>query len=87
MSQRRVAVIQAGTTLFNTPQTLDRMESHCNEAAAQGVELAVFPEAYIGGYPKGLTFGAVLGSRFPEGRDDYLRYWKSAIDVPGVETA
>ncbi|WP_283092177.1 carbon-nitrogen hydrolase family protein [Gluconobacter kondonii] len=87
MSQRRVAVIQAGTSLFDTPRTLDRMEAHCETAAAQGVELAVFPEAYIGGYPKGLSFGAVLGSRFPEGREDYLRYWKSAIDVPGAETA
>ncbi|WP_304363368.1 nitrilase-related carbon-nitrogen hydrolase, partial [Gluconobacter sphaericus] len=87
MSQRRVAVIQAGTSLFDTPRTLDRMEAHCEAAAAQGVELAVFPEAYIGGYPKGLSFGAILGSRFPEGREDYLRYWKSAIDVPGAETA
>lgn len=87
MNQRRVAVIQAGTSLFDTPRTLDRMESHCDAAAAQGVELAVFPEAYVGGYPKGLSFGAILGSRFPEGREDYLRYWKSAIDVPGAETA
>lgn len=87
MSQHRVAVIQAGTSLFDTPRTLERMEAHCAEAGAQGVELAVFPEAYIGGYPKGLTFGAVVGSRFPAGRDEYLRYWKAAITVPGVETA
>ncbi|MFT8423464.1 MAG: carbon-nitrogen hydrolase family protein [Gluconacetobacter sp.] len=87
MSQHRVAVIQAGTSLFDTPRTLERMEAHCAEAGAQGVELAVFPEAYIGGYPKGLTFGAVVGSRFPAGRDAYLRYWKAAISVPGVETA
>lgn len=85
MTKLRVAVIQAGSSLFDTTATLDRMEAHC-EAAAQGIDLAVFPEAYIGGYPKGLTFGAVLGSRFPEGRDDYLRYWKSAIVVPGLET-
>ncbi|MFT8809560.1 carbon-nitrogen hydrolase family protein [Gluconobacter sp.] len=86
MSKLRVAVIQAGTTLFDTAATLDRMQAHCEAAAAQGVKLAVFPEAYVGGYPKGLSFGAVLGSRFPEGRDDYLRYWKSAIPVPGPET-
>ncbi|AHK71128.1 nitrilase [Gluconobacter oxydans] len=86
MTKLRVAVIQAGSSLFDTPATLDRMEAHCEAAAAQGIDLAVFPEAYIGGYPKGLTFGAVLGSRFPEGRDDYLRYWKSAIVVPGLET-
>lgn len=86
MTKLRVAVIQAGTTLFDTPATLDRMQAHCEAAAAQGVKLAVFPEAYVGGYPKGLNFGAVLGSRFPEGRDDYLRYWKSAVAVPGPET-
>ncbi|MBF0866125.1 MAG: carbon-nitrogen hydrolase family protein [Gluconobacter potus] len=86
MTKLRVAVIQAGSSLFDTPETLDRMEAYCEAAAAQGIDLAVFPEAYIGGYPKGLAFGAVLGSRFPEGRDDYLRYWKSAIVVPGLET-
>lgn len=86
MTQHRVAVVQAGTTLFDTPRTLERMEAHCRAAAQQGVELAVFPEAYIGGYPKGLNFGAVVGSRFPAGREDYLRYWKAAITVPGPET-
>lgn len=52
-------------------------------AAQQGVELAVFPEAYVGGYPKGLDFGARIGSRTPAGREDYLRYWRAAIEVPG----
>lgn len=87
MSQHRVAVIQAGTSLFDTPRTLDRMEAHCEAAAADGIELAVFPEAYIGGYPKGLNFGAIIGSRTPEGRAEYLRYWNAAIAVPGPETA
>ncbi len=86
MSQRRVAVIQAGTSLFNTARTLERMEAHCEAAAADGIELAVFPEAYIGGYPKGMSFGAVVGSRSPDGREDFLRYWKAAINVPGPET-
>lgn len=87
MTKHRVAVIQAGTSLFDTPRTLERMEAHCEAAAAEGVELAVFPEAYVGGYPKGLDFGARIGTRTPEGRDDFLRYWQSAIDVPGPETA
>ena len=51
------------------------------------MELAVFPEGYVGGYPKGLDFGARIGSRTAAGRDDFLRYWQSAIDVPGPETA
>ncbi|MCA1956821.1 carbon-nitrogen hydrolase family protein [Zymomonas sp.] len=87
MSCHRVAVIQAGTSLFDTEKTLDRMEVLCEQAAEQKVELAVFPEAYIGGYPKGLDFGARMGTRTEAGREDFLRYWKAAIDVPGKETA
>ena len=87
MSLHRVAVVQAGSSLFDTPRTLERMEAHCETAAAEGVELAVFPEAYVGGYPKGLDFGARIGTRSPEGREDFLRYWQAAIEVPGPETA
>ena len=34
-------------------------------------------------YPRGLAFGAVVGSRTPEGRAWFRRYWASSIDVPG----
>jgi len=87
MKPQRVAVVQAGSTLFDTPRTLDRMQQHCEELQRQGARLAVFPEAYVGGYPKGLDFGARVGSRSPAGREDFLRYFASAIAVPGPETA
>ena len=82
---RRVAVVQAGSAMFDTPRTLDRMQTLCEDVQRAGAELAVFPEAYIGGYPKGLDFGARVGSRSPAGRDDFLRYAQSAVDVPGPE--
>ncbi len=85
MSSQRVAVVQAGATMFNTPQTLERMQAHCEEIRRLGVRLAVFPEAYIGGYPKGLDFGARVGGRSPAGREDFQRYWSAAINVPGPE--
>lgn len=85
MRQHNVAVVQAGTSLFDTPRTLERMAAHCETARRQGVELAVFPEAYVGGYPKGLDFGARMGSRTAQGREDYLRYWRSAIELDGPE--
>ncbi len=87
MPIHRVAVVQAGSSLFDTPRTLDRMQAHCEAAAREGVEVVVFPEAYVGGYPKGLDFGARVGSRTPAGRDDFVRYWRSAVEVPGPETA
>ncbi len=86
-SNARVAVVQAGSALFDTPRTLERMQALCERAQGERLGLVVFPEAYVGGYPKGLDFGARLGTRSPAGRDDFLRYWESAIDVPGPETA
>ena len=85
MSSQRLAVVQAGSTLFNTPKTLERMQAHCEELHRLGVQLAVFPEAYIGGYPKGLDFGARVGTRSTKGREDYQRYWSASIEVPGPE--
>ena len=85
MTTTRVAVIQSGSSLFDTPKTLDRMEALCDSAAKDGVQLAVFPEAYVGGYPKGLDFGARIGSRTTQGRADFLRYWESAIEIGGPE--
>jgi nitrilase len=82
----RVAVAQAGSVMFDTAATMERVAAMCREAAAGGSRLIVFPEAMLGGYPKGLSFGAVVGSRSEEGRDLFLRYWKAAIDCPGVET-
>lgn len=82
----RVAVIQAGSVLFDTAATLNRMSDWCDRAHAERAAFLVFPEAYVGGYPKGLDFGARVGSRTPAGREEFLRYWNSAIDVPGPET-
>jgi nitrilase len=82
----KVSVAQLGSVLFDTPATLDRMEAVCRQAAAAGAQLIVLPEALVGGYPKGLTFGAIVGSRTEEGRDQFLRYSNAAIRIPGPET-
>ena len=47
----------------------------------------MFPEAFVSGYPRGLDFGARVGSRTSEGREMFRRYWESAVDVPGPATA
>jgi len=86
MSFHRVAVVQAGPVPFDRPRTLARALSLIAEAAAQGAELLVFPEAFLTAYPKGLDFGARVGMRSPEGRREFRRYFESAIDVPGPET-
>jgi nitrilase len=47
----------------------------------------VFPEALIGGYPKGLVFGASVGIRTAPGRQLFAAYANGAIEVPGSVTA
>ena len=81
----RAAVVQAGSTLFDTPATMEKLRRLAMEASAQGAELAVFPEAFVGGYPKGVDFGTRVGSRSADGREWFRRYFDSAIDVPGPE--
>jgi nitrilase len=82
----RVAVAQVGSALFNTEATLQRVERMCRQAGAASAKLLVLPEALVGGYPKGLTFGATVGNRTDEGRNLFLRYWNSSILCPGAET-
>jgi nitrilase len=83
----RAAVVQAGSLPFQTPATVDKAVRLVGEAAAQGAQLVVFPEAFIGGYPKGLGFGLVVGARDAAGREEFRLYLEAAIAVPGPETA
>ena len=79
----RVAVVQAAPIVFDRDRTLELIADWTARAADEGASLVLFPEAFVSGYPKGLDFGARFGLRTPAGRDDYLRYWNSAVDVPG----
>lgn len=85
MKSTRVAVVQAGSLMFDTPRTLEKLAALAADVRQRGAELAVFPEAFVGGYPKGLDFGARVGMRSPEGRDQFRRYYESAIDLAGPE--
>ena len=83
----RVAVVQAGAVLFDSDSSIAKAEGLIAEAAGGGARLVVFPEAFIGGYPKGEDFGARVGSRTPEGRKLFRRYYEGALDVPGPGVA
>jgi nitrilase len=82
----RAAVVQAAPIAFDLDPTLDRVEALAGRAAADGARVVVFPEAFVGGYPKGADFGARVGSRSPAGREWFRRYMAGAIDVPGPAT-
>jgi nitrilase len=80
MGKIKVAAVQAGSLLFDITGTLEIFEDRLSAAKNMGADLAVFPEAFLGGYPKGVDFGVRVGSRQPEGRDLFTRYYKGAVE-------
>jgi nitrilase len=83
----RAAVVQAGAVPFDSQACTGKAVGLIGRAAAAGARVVVFPEAFIGGYLKGLGFGLVVGARDAAGRDEFRRALVSAIVVPGPETA
>jgi nitrilase len=79
----KVAVVQAASVAFDLERCLQKTRQLAADAARRGAKIAVFPEAFLSGYPKGSSFGAVVGARTDAGREEYRLYWESAVDVPG----
>lgn len=73
-----VAQYPTGPTLA---ATLASLHAIATAASSAGVDLILFPEAFLGGYPRTCSFGAVVGSRTTEGRTQYYEYWKQAVDL------
>jgi len=81
------AVVQAASVLLDTPATVERTLDLMADASRRGARLVVFPEAFIGGYPKGADFHIYLGGRTPQGRAEFKQYFDAAVAVDGPEIA
>ena len=86
MSLINVAVIQAAPALFDLKGSLDKVADWARQAALEGAQFVLFPEAFLPAYPRGLGFGSVVGSRTPKGREDWLVYFRNSVRVPGPAT-
>lgn len=82
----KVAVIQAAPVIMDKQATLAKALDLLDEAAGKGAKIVLFPEAFIPAYPRGLSFGTVIGSRDPRGRKDFFRYFDNSVSVPGDTT-
>jgi nitrilase len=80
-----VAVVQDASVFLDRDASVSKAIDLAREAAGKGARLVLFPEAFIPGYPRGLSFGALVGSRTPEGRGLFRRYAQNAVTVPGPE--
>src|SRR5690606_15465023 len=81
----KAAVVQAASVPFDPMASAAKAAARIREASAAGARLAVFPEVFLGGYPKGSSFGAPVGFRTPEGRDAFRDYFDGAVEIGGPE--
>ena len=75
----RIALVQAEPVLFNKQESLKKALAYIEEAVQSKVDLIVFPELFIPGYPVGMNFGFSVGKRTEPGREDWKRYYDASI--------
>jgi len=80
----RIAAIQASPVFLDATATVDKACDLIQEAGANGADLAVFPEAFVPGYPIWVWF-IPPGQTHPL-RALYARLLENALTVPGPLT-
>jgi nitrilase len=78
----KAAVVQASSRLFDRAACVDKACRLIAEAASQGAKLILFPESFIPAYPRGFTFGTVVGNRSESGRKMWEAYWRNSVEIP-----
>lgn len=85
-SSVKVAVVQAAPVLFDRDATIEKTCNLLQEAVNAGAKFVLFPEAFVPAYPRGLSFGMVVGNRSPDGRNLWQQYWENAVEIPSPAT-
>ena len=81
----KVAAVQASPVWLDKDKTTDKVISFIEEAAAQDVQVIVFPETYLPGYPFWVcrTNGSEFNSS--EQKRAYSQYLDSAVEIPSPQ--
>jgi nitrilase len=78
----RVAAVQATPVILDADATVDKAVDLIAEAAADGVQLAVFPECFVSLYPSN-TWAKAAATWSDAGDVLWERMWASSVDVTG----
>ncbi len=85
MNTKTIAALQLGSSALGTSDTLKRILGFKDAIIDSQCDVLVMPEALLGGYPKGADFGTRVGYRTEQGREQYMSYFKQAIELEGPE--
>jgi len=80
---KNISALQISPSHQGNKATLNKILSFKDKL--KGTDLVVMPEAILGGYPKGESFGTQLGFRLESGRNTYQKYFDTAVDLAGPE--
>lgn len=86
MKNCRVAVVQAAPVLFDKEASIAKAVALIEKAGKDKADLIVFPESFIPAYPRGFSYGFVVGSRTNEGREDWKIFYDHSVIVPSKDT-
>ncbi len=81
----KVAVVQESPLFFDKAGTLQKVATIVREQIPRDVQLVLFPESFVPGYPRGFDFGARVGSRTEDGKKLYARYHRESLDVTSAD--
>jgi nitrilase len=84
MNQRiKVACIQAEPVVLNRDATLEKLADVAAEAAREGAQLLVFPEAFVPAYPSSAWAKALAGWANPGAKEAFALLARESVAVPG----
>src|SRR5437763_7022188 len=83
----RVACIQAEPVVLDRDSTIDKLERLAEEAAGQGAQLLVYPEAFVPAYPTSRWARAFAGWAEPGAKEAFALLARESVPVPGPAEA
>jgi nitrilase len=79
----KVACVQAEPVIFDRAATIELLAEQTAEAAAQGAELVVFPEAFVPAYPSSVWARALAGWADPQAKAAFALLARESVEIPG----
>jgi nitrilase len=79
----KVACVQAEPVILDREGTVEKLVRLAAEAAGEGAELVVFPEAFIPVYPSSVWAKALAGWGDERAKEAFARMAEQAVSVPG----